>query len=164
MVRSFWEFMSKEAKARLIFGLAILGVILLIAVPYFINAIRHHSSNYNVNIPEVETSSVQPEATEEAKPEPVAEEQKPSDTEPAAEPATTESTTSYAYNYAPAPVATSQPATQASAPVETVTRTTVDDNSTGDDGYTFTGIDNPGADDSIPTDIPATDDSTPSEV
>ena len=149
MVKGFWEFMSKESKARIIFIIAIVGVIMLITIPYLISVLSHRETNIGADLPDyteitTDTTPQSEEIATEPKSDPEPE------TEPAPEPAApepTEAATYVAYTQS-APSATSQPVAQASTtPSEPVHRTTVDDNSSHDDGYTASGIDDPGSDD-----------------
>lgn len=148
MVKDLWEFMSKESKARIIFIGVLIVVIMLIAIPYLVSVLSHHETNIGADLPgyaEItsETTSSSEETATEPKSDPGPE------TEPAPEPAApepTETATYVAYTQS-APSATSQPVAQtATAPSEPIHRTTVDDNSGRDDGYTASGIDDPGSD------------------
>ena len=151
MIRDYWEFLSKEAKARVIFGVALAAVVLLVAIPYFATVLNHHETGVEMAEP-VEMSEAK--ETEETKTETETNEAPSTET---AEPENTESVVeedAHAYTYARSSSQTaSQPAAQTtnSAPAETVSRTTVDDRSAGDDGYTSNGIDDQGTDENMET-------------
>ena len=154
MVRDVWEFLNKETKARVIFGGVIVLVLLLIAVPYFVTVLGGGNSKTEINTA-VETEEVE-EATEEGESDEavVAEEPAPVENEELEEaevyPNTSAGATSVATSargqattsQATAPASSAAAASNANA----TPRTTVDDRSAGDNGYTASGIDNPGAD------------------
>ena len=168
MVRDLWEFMNREVRARVIFGAVITGVILLIAVPYFANVLTKKSNSEVTTAADTRAE----EATNTAKTEtagtttqttPAPAEPEPTASEPAEATAPAETTDTYAYRQsttskakpatnastATTPAA-SQPVASTAAATETTSQNTtpkVDDrmSSSRDDGYTASGIDNPGA-------------------
>ena len=96
MIRDYWELLDKEVKARIFFGLAMVAIVLVIVIPYFIAVLNHRNSDVSMEVPETEEIS---ETKEEEKVEEKTE-------TPSEEPAETENTdtttneTTYAYNYA----------------------------------------------------------------
>jgi len=168
MIRDVWEFMSKESRARVIFGVAIVVVIAAIAIPYFANVLGSNNAKSNVDTAVKAEESAEPE--EEIKKDAASEvaENMESTTEASSNTAVAEEAEAYPDTSTGVVASTSkrttaskkttadQPAagqtTSAAAPTETVNRgTTVDDNSGNDNGYTGSNIDNPGAEDSVPT-------------
>ncbi|MBR3248513.1 hypothetical protein IKF89_00580 [Candidatus Saccharibacteria bacterium] len=158
MVKDLWEFMDKEAKARIIFIGVLIGVVALIAIPYLINVLSHHETNVGADLPDyteiiAEADSEPASSSEEATTK--AESSPDSNAESTPEPTSTEpaETAAYATYSRSTPASASQPVAQtAAAPSEPVHRTTVDDNSGRDDGYTASGIDDPGTNDPMQSD------------
>ncbi len=158
MVKDLWEFMDKEAKARIIFAGVLIVVVAAIAIPYLISALSHHETNVGADLPDytgiiAEADSEPASSSEEATTE--AESSSDPATESTPEPTSTEpaETTAYATYARSTPTSTSQPVAQtAAAPSEPVRRTSVDDNSGHDDGYTASGIDDPGTNDPMRSD------------
>lgn len=153
MVRDVWEFLNKETKARVIFGGVIVLVLLVIAVPYFVTVLGGGNSKTEINTA-VETEEVE-ESTEEGESDEavVAEEPAPVENEELEEaevyPNTSAGATSVAAaagGRATTPQATTPTTSQATpaANADATPKTTVDDRSAGDNGYTASGIDNPG--------------------
>ena len=149
MIRDYWEFLSKDVRARVIFGVVLGLVMLVVAIPYFVTVLNNREAGVEIAEP-VEVSEV--EETKEVETEEVAEIEE--DVSEVADENTGESEATYAY-YAPARGSTTTQSTERSVDVvaaEKVTRTTVDDRSAGDDGYTASGVDDLGASDEIGTD------------
>ena len=155
MVRDFWEFTNKETKARVIFGAVIAVVVLVIAIPYFVSVLGSHPKSDMATVVEAEEpeKSEETEKVEEAKETKVASEPAPVESEevesaeayPDTSTGITNVATTRGASQTTAP-ATSQPASNP-APVETPKATRVDDRMSGseDDGYTASGVDEPGA-------------------
>ena len=159
MVRDYWEFLNKETKARVVFGVILVAVIAVIAVPYFVNVLNYHAPGVSMELPEEEIVMIEEKVEKPAKTE--AEDVEVSNEEAVEtegdDEVGTETSYTYAYTGNTTP-ATSQPVAQASpTPKETITRTTVDDNSAGDDGYTASGIDDSSVDEDIPAEEQPTD-------
>ena len=150
MVRDYWEFLSEENKARVIFGAILVAVVLIVAIPYFVTVLNNRQPEETAKVEEyteIETEEAKTEETQVEAEDSVAEEAVTEETHAGAN---TNAAATYA---APAAnsssTASNQPAPQADP---TPTRTTVDDRSAGDDGYTPSGIDDPGADEEMGTD------------
>ena len=156
MVRDYWEFLSKENKARVIFGVTIAAAVLVLAIPYFITVLNNRQPNETAKVEEyteIKTPEEEKKTDETQDQEKDERDQKEVVEEESLDTDSDESVATYAApaaNTTPTtPATANQPEPQASpAP----TQTTVDDRSAGDDGYTPSGIDDPGTDAAMETD------------
>lgn len=158
MVRDYWEFLNEEKKARVIFGVVLVAIILVVAIPYFATLLNSQRPKEAAEVDDYTEIEVANEETiVENQSEIKNDENTASESGTVnddAEMASGEIVTAYATpttnssTVTPETKTTNQSAPQANS---TPTRTTVDDRSAGDDGYTPSGIDDPGTEETLET-------------
>ena len=153
---------SDSAKATIVFAIVITIILILAAIPYFVNVLNKRTPEPAVEVDIPNSGQIEPPA-DEANASASASEAESTVTEepPAVEAATSEesrATSEATYYYAPAPSTPSAESTSpAPKPVDTPTSapeshsTAVDNPGVNDDGYTSDGIDSPGATDQMRT-------------